>query len=109
MTLERERVPKREVLLEHLGTFPWNEWQAQTDEEASAKVHELVHRRRLAIDFLVLLSDDGEEIAALDKEGAIRYFQAINGGPVYLEVTGSEEPTNISLFLRYYPIRVSTI
>jgi len=55
------------------------------------------------------VSDDGETVAALDKEGTIRSFEAIRGGPMYLEVVGSEEPTHISFFLRYYPLRIAQL
>ncbi|KKW47760.1 MAG: hypothetical protein UZ00_C0001G0016 [Parcubacteria group bacterium GW2011_GWA1_60_11] len=109
MTLERQPAQKHEVLLERLGTFPWGEWQAQSDEQAGAKLHDLVHRRRLAIEFFDLVSDDGETVAALDKEGTIRSFEAIRGGPMYLEIIGSEEPTHISFFLRYYPLRIAQL
>ncbi len=109
MTLERQPVPKQEALLELLGTFPWNEWQAQSEEEAAVKLHNLVHGRRLAIEFFDLVSDDGETVVALDKEGSFRYFQAISGGPMYLEVVGPEEPTHVSFFLRYYPLRIAQV
>lgn len=108
MGLERERAPKREVFLERLGVFSWSEWQAQSDEGANAKIHELIRRRRLTIEFFDLVSDDGEVVAALDKEGNFRYFHAIGGGPFYLELTGPEENLSAAFFLRYYSLHAAT-
>ncbi|MDP3947966.1 MAG: hypothetical protein Q8Q41_04750 [bacterium] len=107
MTLERERAPKRKALFERLGAFSWNEWEAQSDEEAGRNIDELTHRRRLAIEFYDLISDDSEMVVALDKEGNFRDIHSIDGGPFYLEVSSSGESSVVTFFLRYYLIRAT--
>lgn len=107
VTLERRRAPKPEVLLEHLGTLPWSEWQAQSEEQAHRKLFELVRLRRGAIEFFDLVSDDGEVVTVLARDGTFRHFHIIGGGALYMEVGGSEENETVSFFLRYYSLRIA--
>lgn len=109
VTLERRRAPKQEALFELLGTFPWSSWQAQSEEEVHRKLHELVARRRAAIEFFDLVGDDGELVTTLAKDGTFRHFHIIGGGALYMEVGGSEENETVSFFLRYYSLRIAQL